>query len=105
MSTAGYSQRGQAEQHDALRAHVGDGGRANPTDSPLPGVNGIADIAALRDGVAFAAGAKPGVFDARGAKKRALEANGGSFHGTTEAFKVLRDGACVQFAKMRGATC
>ncbi|HYK12844.1 MAG TPA: hypothetical protein VEW70_02550 [Burkholderiales bacterium] len=71
----------------------------------MPGVNGIADITALRDGVAFATGAKPGVFDARGAKKRALEANGGSFHGTTEAFKVSRDGACVQFAKMRGAKC
>jgi len=83
----------------------GGGGRANPTDSPLPGVNGIADIAALREGVAFATGAKLAVFDARGAKKRALEADGGSFHGTTEAFKVLRDGTRVQFAKMRGAKC
>ena len=80
----------------------GDGGRANPTDFPTPGVNGIADIAALRDGVAFATGAKLGIFDARGNKKRSLEADGGSFYGTTEAFKVSRDGTRVQFAYDEG---
>ncbi|HEV7822690.1 MAG TPA: hypothetical protein VGO84_16015, partial [Burkholderiales bacterium] len=81
----------------------GDGGRANPADFPTPGVNGIVDIVELRDGgVAFATGAKVGIFDARGGKKRSLEADGGSFYGTTEAFKISRDGTRVQFAYDEG---
>lgn len=79
-----------------------DGGKATPTDVPMPGLGFVSDITPLTDGgVAFATGTIVGVIDSRG-NKRALDAGSGSFYGSTEAFKVSRDGARVQFGYNEG---
>jgi len=100
-----YAGTGSGERRAQPIRRWRDGGRGGFVDLDVS-EDPVSGLVALKDGgIAFAtSGPLLGIYDAKGNRAVSLTAQAGDFYGRTDAFKVSRDGAYVEFPYGAGTT-